>query len=138
MNEFFDAHIRGEINPNEAVAELPKRNEHEYNKQLFAELRHKLPIVKSKSFIQFTKHRKTGKDFHHLLGSSHGIKLTDLLGVCVDHKEHLTKIENDKANACRKYLAEAISNLFHYIIFLENCLDIDTKPHKKKKKKKKL
>ena len=74
---------------------------------------------RSRTFKEFVKLRATseGQDFHHVFGSVHSLKSTDLLGVAVTREAHSMYGRN------RAWLIEqipgAIENLLAYVELLE-------------------
>ncbi len=73
---------------------------------------------RSERFKKFVRERGTaGLDFHHVFGSVHGLKSTDLMGVCVSHEEHMLGELN------REWILEqmpkALENLLEYVKHLE-------------------
>ena len=74
---------------------------------------------RSAGFIEWLKVRASGSfDFHHLFGSVHGLKSTDLLGVLRTREQHrhleLHPMEN------YDLIPEAIANLLAYVRELED------------------
>ena len=74
---------------------------------------------RSEKFKAFVRSRGFhGAEFHHVFGSVHGLKSTDLLGVAVFHKEHMEGELN------KEWIIEqmpgAISNLLAYVEHLED------------------
>ena len=88
-------------------------------KQIFGNFKHMLPIHRSNKYIKYLKSIHPNKEPHHLLGSQGKLKLTDYLIVMVTREEHL-KAEQHKIEFFYNHLAEALSNLFRYISFLES------------------
>jgi len=73
---------------------------------------------RSERFKTFVRERSYGGDFHHVFGSSVSLKSSDLLGVCVPHKEHMEG-ELDK-DWIIEQMPKAIENLIEYVKYLEN------------------
>jgi hypothetical protein len=74
---------------------------------------------RSPAFMDFVRKRSllNGVEFHHLAGSVHGLKSTDLFGVAVTVEWHRQCTIYSEAN--RSKIPEALLNLFAYIEFLE-------------------
>lgn len=69
----------------------------------------------SKRYIKFVMDKSNVQDgtFHHVCGSVHGLKSTDLLGVAVNGKEHLEGEQNH--DWIVEQLPKAIENLLEYV-----------------------
>lgn len=56
-------------------------------------------------------------DFHHVFGSVHGLKSTDLLAVIVPHKTHIEG--EDSIDWLVSQVPQAVQNLIRYCVHLE-------------------
>lgn len=70
---------------------------------------------RSKKYIGWLKAKsgRTDLEFHHLFGSVHGLKSTDLLGVLRTHPEHMRLESHPEENY--NLIPEAIQNLLMYV-----------------------
>lgn len=73
---------------------------------------------RSKKFMQFVRDRKPGSTYHHVFGSVHSLKSSDLLGIAAPLDEHL-KGEGDREWQLQQ-IPEAIANLLAYVEMLES------------------
>ena len=73
---------------------------------------------RSRRFREFVLSRLPGKTFHHVFGSVHGLKSTDLLGTAEKGTEHLEG-QRDRDWLIDK-IPEAVGNLLRYVEFLES------------------
>ena len=95
-------------------------------KILFTRCRNEVNLSKSPRYIKWLKAKYPGREPHHLLGSTLGLKYTDHLIVMLtreEHKECEPKIGSshyNKAEAFIKYLPQAINNLVSYVEFLNS------------------
>lgn len=73
---------------------------------------------RSRRFIAWLKSQEKKGEFHHVFGSVHKLKSTDLLGVIVeDHQEHMTGEQS--IQWLMQQVPEAVANLLDYVKYLE-------------------
>ena len=72
---------------------------------------------RSSRFKTWLRERSPGKDLHHVFGSVHGMKSSDLLSVMVEHGEHMSGEEN--IDWLVEQMPGAIENLLRYVEYLE-------------------
>ena len=72
---------------------------------------------RSERFKAWLREKSSGKDLHHVFGSVHGMKSSDLLAVMVEHGEHMSG--EDSIDWLVEQMPEAVENLLRYVEYLE-------------------
>lgn len=91
----------------------PKKHDY-YHKLQFTWLRNIFGFERDKKYLAWVKSLFPNMDIHHILGSTFSKKFTDYLVAPIEHEEHLTKAEYNKAEYCTKYFNISVRLLLQY------------------------
>ncbi len=67
---------------------------------------------RSEKYKKFVREKSGKETFHHICGSYHGLKSSDLLGIGLNAEEH-SLIQNEKPTI--EHIVKAVENLMRYI-----------------------